>query len=174
MRSPWYDLENVNKDSENFGFKQILEEIDEMISSRIIGIDFDVLLSIWKRYRYDEHLRSLIMSEMFNSIDVVVEEFKTSSSYENARNNSSLLIDMFDSLTDSHWNTVHIAFVRNRQIRDSCANIFCELFNKSVRNGNEDLSRYWLIFRGNLNHFQEDSIFILKETIDSYFNNTEI
>jgi hypothetical protein len=111
---------------------------------------------------------------MVKNIDLLVDNFNTSVSYDLAGINIGFLFDVIESLTESHWISLFAAYTTNSQIHCSwsCSSMFSRLLDKYIKIGEEHTSRHLKNFREDLNKLNssDDDIKELKKKIDLYLN----
>jgi hypothetical protein len=158
-------------------FEEIIEEANRATIRLISGMPIKELLLLKTRYSYDDWLQGYVKLEMLKDIDLLVDNFNTSGSYDSAGINIAFLFDIINSLTESHWISLLAAYTTNSQIHcsRSCSNMFSELVDKYIKTGEEHTSRNLKNFREGLNKLNssDDDIKELKKKIDLYLNTFE-
>jgi hypothetical protein len=165
VRSGWM---SVILDEESGWLFNLCKLADVSVAERIQEVPFEELLSIKSKYS-DEYFNSLVQPILRKNLNVIVDRFIRSSSYDIAASNARLLEEVADLLSTLQWEYVLKAFCQNNQIFPSyaCQNIFCSLLNKSVEDSGY-LQPYWLSFRENLNKLSDAGIEPLKLLIDTH------
>ncbi|AFZ01563.1 hypothetical protein [Calothrix sp. PCC 6303] len=149
-----------------------LEKVIEMLNTCVVRLckksGFDELILMKSKYS-DDLLEELIQPILKENIPQIVSKFRSSSSYNNAESNASILSEIADSLSDTQWESILKGFCDNDQIYHSfaCNNIFKHLFKKSIELSGS-IQPYWLPFRKNLDKFGNKEINGLKQVIDYY------
>lgn len=163
----------INREDEAI-LEKVIEELKQTTIELIKKMSFNDLLLLKIKYSFDDFLQECIKMKMIENIDQIVEDFDSSASYDLAGINTGLLLDVFSSLTESHWNTIFNAFTTNSQISCSrtCAVNFRELLNKYITIEEEHVSKNLKIFREKLNKFTDKDINNLKEVIDLHLGCT--
>lgn len=150
--------------------KDLLEQVDKFTLKLIEESSFSELLALRSKYNA-KLLESFIEPKLRENIGDIVDRLVRSKTYRSATDNSRLLVEIADSLTNLQWEQVLNAFCENDQIYDSfdCPSIFCKLFNKDVEINGGIVKPYWLFFREKLNRFNSDKFAQLKRLIDSHY-----
>src|SRR5919199_5487121 len=152
------------------------ELIEPSLQAKINEASLDELLEV-RQYvnlfsrKHRKTFEDVIQAALTENVQYIVDRFSQSKYYRAAEANASLLIDIFDYLTTTHWEAILEAFCNNNEIYESfgCPSTFSLLFEKSVTL-NGSVQPYWLSFRKKLNQLNSSrtSINKLKSLIDSY------
>ena len=164
--------------SGNADDKSILEEIIEEANiatlKLIAEIPIEELLSLKARYSFDELFQEYVKLEMTKNIDLLVNNFKMSGSYDSAGINIGFLFDVVDSLTEPHWTSLFTAYATNSQIfcSRSCSDMFGRMLEKYMEIEEKNVLINISKFRKELNKFSGvgDDIDELKKKMDLYLN----
>jgi hypothetical protein len=147
---------------------EILESHEENIKKHIDNISFNELIAIYRSHSVNlngEFIKPILKL----NIPLILDMFSGSKSYEDASNNTSLIIMICEYLSKEQWNLVLESFCCNNQIYGSswCNARFESLFLESLEINGFDRS-IWLKFCQRLNElYGSQTIIKLKRLINS-------
>jgi hypothetical protein len=153
-------------DSEN---PEIIELFNSCIAKRLGTIPFNDLIQMnWRQI--PENLMTPLLK---NNIDVIIEDFANSRSYEAAGNYADLLTRIAEHLSPEQWGNILSNFFKNDQIYRSwpCVNAFELLYGESLA-CDDSVQYHWQNFRRNLNSDSGRNFANLKQMIDSQIGNS--
>lgn len=145
----------------------ILKLLDNFITQQVKTASFDELLD--QRGHWDEIADELIEPTLKNNVSVIIDRFINSGSFDSAGSNSRLIVKVAEYLSPAQWESILEAFFQNGQLccSYSCYGGFESLFKKSLELSNS-VQSYWLVFRENLDKFNDKHSNSLKRLIDSH------
>ncbi|WP_460206009.1 hypothetical protein [Scytonema sp. NUACC21] len=145
----------------------LLELFDHTVKELVNQATF---YELFEEFNYWNKIPDKLLEPILKeNVDIIVNQFIQSSSFNDASHNARLLVKVVEFLNPAQWQYILDAFCSNDQIyrSNSCPGIFCKLFEKSME-FNGSVAPYWLSFRQKLDQLNVVNTTRLKHLIDSY------